>query len=311
MSIGPSAGTVEAYFNIAYANQSLASAETSLAHAKQTLALVRAQLAAGAVSDLDLSRAEQQVEERALTVSKGKQYRLVQRNALVVLLNGAPNPVPEPQRLPSKKLPLIQTGLPADLLARRPDLRAAEARLRAMLKNVDATQASFYPAISLTGSLGTASGQLLAFISNPVATLGANAALSLLNFKDITLQVAVSRAQYEKEVLGFRTTLLTAFSEVANTLGAQADYAEQVRRRRHVLGTAQETEKLLEARYRSGAINRIDWLNAQESRCAAEMALAHARHDQLLNESKLYRSLGGSAGRAGPDRRRSNREQRP
>ncbi|RUV64296.1 efflux transporter outer membrane subunit [Mesorhizobium sp. M5C.F.Ca.IN.020.29.1.1] len=297
------AGTVDAYFTIAHANQSLASAETSLDHAKQTRALVRAQVAAGAVSYLDLKQAEQKVEELAAAVSTRKQERLVLRNALVGLLNGASNPVPEPQRLPSKKLPPIQAGLPADLLARRPDLRAAEARLRAMLKNVDETRASFYPAISLTGTLGTGGEQLLAFISNPVARLGANAALSFLNFKDMKLQVAVSRAQYEKEVLRFRATLLTAFSEVANSLGARADYAERVQRLHNVLAAAQEIEQLHETRYRSGAIRLTTWLEAQEGRRAAETALADARLAQLLNESKLYRILGGSAARSGPDGR--------
>ncbi|MBA1142442.1 efflux transporter outer membrane subunit [Mesorhizobium neociceri] len=303
------AETVDAYFKIGHANQSLASAETSLAHAKQDRALVRAQVAAGAVSELDLKQAEQRVEERAAAVSTLKQVRLEWRNALVVLLNGAPNPIPEPQRLPSKKLPPIQAGLPADLLARRPDLRAAEARLRATLKNVDATRAGFYPPISLTSSLGT-SGQLLAFISNPVATLGANAALSFLHFKDMKLEVAVSRAQYEKEVLGFRTTLLKAFSEVADALGARADYAERVQRLHNVLAAAQEIEQLQETRYRSGDIRLAEWLHAQESRRTAETALADIRLAQLLNESKLYRILGGSAAKSGPDGRSTKKKPR-
>ncbi|MES0139434.1 efflux transporter outer membrane subunit [Mesorhizobium sp. M0016] len=304
------AGTIDAYLNIAHANQSLALAETSLAHAKQARALVRAQVAAGAVSDLDLKETDKRVEALAAAVSTRKQDRLKQRNALVVLLNGAPSPVPEPQRLPSKKLPPIQAGLPADLLARRPDLRAAEARLRAMLRNVDETRASFYPAISLTGALNAGSGQLLAFISNPVATLGANAALSFLNFEDMKLEVAVSRAQYEKGVLGFRTTLLTAFSELANALGARADYVERAQHLHKVLAAAQEIEQLQGTRYRSGDIRLTVWLDARESRREAEAALADLRLDQLLNESKLYRIMGGSAAGSGPDGRSTNKEPR-
>ncbi|WP_353642766.1 efflux transporter outer membrane subunit [Mesorhizobium sp. WSM2239] len=300
--------TVETYFRIAYANQLLASAQTSLAEAKQTRALVRTQMAAGAVSDLELRLAEQKVEQHAATVSQMKQARLVLRNSLIVLLNGEPNPVPEPQRLPSKKLPQLQAGLPADLLARRPDLRAAEARLRATLKGVDATRASFYPGISLTGSLSTSSPQLLAFITNPAAALGASVALSFLNLKDMKLSIAVSRAEFDEAVLNFRTTLLTAFSEVRTALGARADYAEQVQRRRNVLAAAKEIEQLEEARYRSGDISFSSWLAAQEGRRAAETALGGIRLEQLLNESKLYRILGGSAATTGPDRQRTAAE---
>ncbi|MBB6413945.1 TolC family protein [Mesorhizobium sangaii] len=293
------AGTIDAYFKIAYANQLLTSAQASLADVKQTRALVRTKMAAGAVSDLELWQAEQKVEEQAATVSARTQERLVLRNKLIVLLNGAPIPVPEPQRLPSKKLPPIQAGLPAGLLARRPDLRAAEARLRATLKDVDEIRAGFYPTISLTGGLNTSSPELLAFISDPVAMLSANAALSVLNLKDVKLKVAHSRALYEKEVLNFRSTLLKAFSEVADALGARADYAEQARRLRNALAPAQEVEQLQEAHYRSGGIGLGIWLDAQESRRAAELALAKVRLDQLLNDRSCTASW--AAAPPGPD----------
>lgn len=302
---------IKTYFRIAHANQSIAFAESRLAYFKQTQALVRTQMASGAVSDFELREVEQKLETQAARVSELKQVRLVQRNNLIELLNGAPSPVPEPQRLPSKKLPSIQAGLPADLLARRPDLRAAEARLRAMLKKtVDETRASFYPPISLTGTLGTSSPQLLAFISNPAATVGVNVALSFLNLKDMKLKVAISRAQYEEGVLNFRKTLLKAFSDVANALGARADCAERVRRLRNALSAAQEVERLTEARYRAGAITLRVWLDAQEHRRTAEIALADIRLEQLVNESLLYRALGGSAARAGPDRQSTAMEQR-
>ncbi|QND35797.1 TolC family protein (plasmid) [Sinorhizobium meliloti] len=176
-------------------------------------------------------------------------------------------------------------------------MRAAEARLRARLKGVDVTRASLYPTISLTSELGTSSPQLLGFISNPVGTLGANVALSFLNLKNSNLMVATSRQEYEKEVLDFRTTLLGAFSEVADALGARADDAERVRRHRNVLAAAQAIEHLQETSYRAGGINFKTWLDAQESRRAAEIALANVGLAQVLNESKLYRIIGGAVGK--------------
>lgn len=290
---------IDTYFRLAHANQSIASAESSLAYVRQTQQLVRSQVAGGAASDLELREVEQTVETQAARLSSLKQARLVLRNTLTVLLNGVESPVPELPRLPGKKPPAIAAGLPADILARRPDLRAAEARLRATLKGVDATRASFYPTISLTGSLGTSSQQFLSFISNPVATMGAGAVLAFLNLKDMGLTIAVSEAQYEEAVAAFRTTLLNAFAEVANALGARADHAERARRLSNALSAAREVERLTEARYRAGAVTLRVWLDAQERRRAADVALADVRLAQIVNESLLYRALGGSTPKIG------------
>ena len=290
--------TIETYFRIAHANQSIASAEISLAYLRQIQALVRKQVEIGVVSDLELHETEQAVETQAARISELRQARLVLRNVLTVLLNGVSSPVPEPQSLPQRRLPAIAAGLPADLLARRPDLRAAEARLRATLRGVDATRASFYPAISLTGGLGTSSDQLISFISNPVATLGAGAVLSFLNLKDMKLTVAVSQTRYEEAVAAFRTTLLNAFADVANALGARANYAERARQLRNAYAAAQEVEKLTEARYRAGAIALRIWLDSQERRRSAETALADVRLARIVSESMLYRALGGGVSSA-------------
>lgn len=286
--------TIETYFRIAHANEAVTSAENSLDYVRQVQNLVRKQLDVGDVSELELLEVEQTVETQAARVSELQQARLVLRNVLTVLLNGRPSPVPELQSLPRQKLPAMTPGLPADLLARRPDLRAAEARLKGALKNVDATRTSFYPGILLTGALGTSSNQLLSFISNPVGTLGTGTVLSFLNLKDMDLTIAVSQAQYEEAVAAFRTTLLNAFADVANALGARTNYVEQSRRLTNAYVAAREVEKLSETRYRAGAITMRIWLDAQERRRSAEVALADVQLAQFVNESILYRALGGS-----------------
>lgn len=129
--------TIETYWRLAYANQDLAAARASLDLARQVEELVKRQAAAGAATDLELAEVRQTVESQAASISDLEQSRVVLRNALGVLLNGVPNPVAEPEHLPARTPVQITAGLPADLLARRPDLRAAELRLRASLRNVD------------------------------------------------------------------------------------------------------------------------------------------------------------------------------
>ena len=112
------------------------------------------------MSGLDLTQAEQAIQSQQATLSQIEQQRVETRTALAVLMNMPVQQlsIQEPQRLPNIALPSIEAGLPASLLSRRPDLRATELRLRKALANKDANKASYYPSISLTGSLSTGVG---------------------------------------------------------------------------------------------------------------------------------------------------------
>lgn len=190
------ASTIETYWRIAYTNQDLATARSSVEVARQVENLVKEQARAGAATELELAEARQAVESQAAALSDLEQARLVLRNALTVLLNGVASPVAEPERLPRRTPVQITAGLPADLLARRPDLRAAELRLRASLRNVDQTRASLYPQITLTGNLGATSTDLMQLLANSIATLSAGLVLPFLNARDGQLRVKVSDIDY-------------------------------------------------------------------------------------------------------------------
>lgn len=287
--------TIELYFRLAHANESLAMAEASLQGARRVEEIVRVQAAGGAVSELEKNEARQNAEVQAARIPDLIQQRQVLRNALTVLLNGKPSPVAEPQRLARTRLPQISPGLPADLIGRRPDLRAAELRLRGSLRGTDLARVRFYPAISLTGSLGTTSTDLLSFVSNPAATLGGNMALAFLNFNEMKLNIAVSKAQFDEAATAFRGNVLTALSEVANALGARRAAIERTARLQSALEAAKTVERLSEARYRAGAVPLRTWLDAQERRRAVDASLADARLSRLLAEAILYRAIGGDA----------------
>ncbi|WP_332688029.1 TolC family protein [Devosia sp.] len=288
------ASTIEAYWRLAFTNQDLAIARGGLDAAREVENLVKSQAAVGAATELELAEVRQSVESQAAQLSDLEQNRVVLRNALGVLLNGVPNPVGEPQLLPRRTPVQITAGLPAELLARRPDLRAAELRLRASLRNVDNTRASLYPQISLTGNLGANSTDLMSILANPVATLGAGLVLPFLNFKDGELRVKVSEVDYQIAVSEFRASLLTAFSDTGTALSARTTLNEKSRRLRAALEAAQAADRLTGERYRAGAVALRIWLDAQERSRAAERALAANRLEQLLAEVQIFRVLGGS-----------------
>lgn len=283
------------YWQIAFANERISLAEKSLAYSRQTQALVKAQYRAGAVSKLETHEIVQSVTAQESALQQLIQTRTESREALGVLLDGTASPVPEAQALTAAPLPPVAAGIPAELLGRRPDLRAAELRLRRTLANSDATRLSYYPALTLTGSLGGSSTSLLNVLANPIATLGAGLALPFLNLQAMRFDTAIARTHTEEAAVLFRKALYTALAEVENALSARMTLTTQSEalQRSHI--AAVEAERLYEVRYRAGAVQLRSWLDAQERRRALDAETAANRFARLQNQVTLHLALGGSS----------------
>ncbi|QOX77621.1 efflux transporter outer membrane subunit [Trichlorobacter lovleyi] len=295
-------GTVATnYWTIAYLNERIASVDASILNAERVLGLVEVKYQAGAVSALDKLQAQQTVASQKAQLTELWQQRTEARNALAILFNQAPVPaVPERQRLPEGALPQVQAGLPASLLGQRPDLQAAEQRLKKYLANIDTTRASYYPSFTLTGTLGTSSTSLVEVIKNPYAALGAGLALPFIQWNTMRLHVETAQADYEEAVVNFRQTLYAALSDVENALAARKNYAEEIKQLQDSLDLAKKAEQLAEVRYLTGATDLQTWLDTQERRRDAERAFALVRLAQLKNSMALYQVIGGSTALAAP-----------
>lgn len=288
--------TCDLYWTIAFLNQRIAAGEESLARVERTLQLVQSQFNSGAVSRLELREAEQNLLSQQAAQSQLIQQRVESRNSLTVLLNGTPWPISdEPQNMNDAHSPEIEAGVPAQLLGRRPDLRAAELRLRESLSQIKVTRVSYYPAISLTGSVGGASDSLSSVLAHPVETLGVGLALPFIHWNEARLNTKIAGTEYEIAANDFRKTLYTAFTEVDNALSARQELTRQLDLSQRSFNAAVEVERLYDVRYRSGATPLRQWLDAQETRRQSELSLAQARLSQLQNDSRLFQALGGSA----------------
>lgn len=290
--------TATLYWQLGYYSQRLAAASQSIAYAERTLALVQAQYGAGAVSSLEVAESRQSLASQRATLAQLQQQYVETSSALVLLFDGSSTGPAAPgwsapQALPAAALPDVPAGLPAELLGRRPDLRAAELRLRESLANVDATRLSYYPQLSLTGTLGGSSASLGNVLSNPIGALGAGLVLPFLNRTQMEIDTAVARSDYEQSVVAFRQTLYQALTDVDNALSARRQYALQAEQLEQSLADARRAEQLYEVRYRVGAVALKSWLDAQEKRRAAETALAQNRLDRLTNHATLFQALGG------------------
>ena len=288
--------TAKLYWQLAYLNESLATAKLSLASSEKLYSLVNSQYQAGAVSGLDLTQAEQAVQSQKANLSQIQQSLVETRTAIAVLLHIPVQQlnIQEPQRLPQVNLPQIAAGLPADILSRRPDLRASELRLRETLANKDATTASYYPSINLTGNLGSSSTSLTELIKNPALTLGASLSLPFLQYNDMKKNIAISQLDYEKAILQYRQTLYQAFADVENALSARTQLNQQVQLQQRNLELAEKAERLTDVRYRNGAVALKNVLDQQETTRAARLSLVNTKQNQYSAYVTLMQALGGS-----------------
>ncbi|WP_432721705.1 efflux transporter outer membrane subunit [Jeongeupia wiesaeckerbachi] len=287
--------TAQLYWQIAELNQRIVNADASLADTQRALDLVTVQHRAGAVGGLDETQAALNVASQQAERTELLRQRVAARNALAILFDQAPQQrMSELAHLPQTPLPAVATGVPAELLSRRPDVAAAEWRLKRNLANVDATRADFYPKLTLTGSLGSADPKLTDLLSNPVGTLGAGLLLPFVQWNTMQLKVDISKTEYDEAVVLFRQTLYKALADVEDTLQAGRQLAARGVALQRAYTLSLKAESIAEARYRAGQTGVKDWLDQQRARRTAEDTLAQNRRDRLDNRMKLYQALGGS-----------------
>lgn len=286
--------TAELYFQIAYLNESITLGKQSIARARKSLNLAHLRYSAGADSSLEFQEAKRSLASQQASQEDLRRQLAQNQSALAVLFDGPPQDVVDnPKQLPQSVLPTVDEGLPADILGRRPDLRAAELRLRESLTNVDVQRTSYYPTLSLTGALGSTSSALLQVINHPVASLVAGISLPFLQWNEMKLNTALAQAEYDQAVVEFRQTLYEALKEVGDALSAGQYYTAQRQKLQEALSAARTVEGIYETRYRSGQESMQVWIDAQENRQTAETSLLANRLNQLLNYLILYQALGG------------------
>jgi multidrug efflux system outer membrane protein len=266
----------------------------------ESVRLTKLRFDSGVASEIDFQLANSLAQTARASYAQQQRLRMQDENALVLLL-GAPLP---PEAMAGadankldgvKSIPDVPAGLPSDLIAERPDIRAAEQQLIAANANIGAARAAFFPRISLTTSIGTVSSQFAGLfergsnawafspqLSLPIFNAGAN--IAGLDSAKAGRDIAV--AQYER-------TIQSAFRDVADALAGRATLTEQLKAQRAQADAEGIRFKLSDLRYRNGIASALDLLDAQRSQFAAQQATVQAHLLQLQNQVVLYKALGG------------------
>ena len=287
--------TLEQYWQLGYLGSAITLGEQQLANLTRTEQLTQTKYQAGAITRLDLAQARQQLAGKQAELASLKAQQEQARNALRLLLGRSSGPLEyAPASLAKQTIPELAVGIPADVLARRPDVKAAELRLRKTLAKGDEIRTSFYPSLTLTGSASTASDRLAQVLQNPVGTLGASLALPFLEYNRTQLAIESSELDYQIAETEFRKQLYTALVEVEDNLAARHYGQQRLDYLQEQLSYAQEAERLAKARFQAGATGVQAWLDEQNRLWDAQQSLLAQQKEQLTTTAKIYRALGGS-----------------
>jgi len=285
--------TAQLYWQLSYLDQQIAATQHSVQDAEHLVALLQTRPADDA-SRLEAAQAAQALATRQAEVSAWQQQRAAAQYALAILANQPPeSALPTPSPLAQQSIPDIPAGVPAKVLARRPDLQAAEWRLRESLAHVDSTRLSIYPTFTLTGHLSGSSSGLLDVLTHPVATLGLGVTLPFLHWRSNQLNIDTAQTDYEIAALRFRQTLYQALADVETVLSARHYDQEQGVALQQAADHAQVAEAEAERRYLAGKGTLKEWLDQQDARRNNDSAVANNRYRQLNDTMAVYRSIGG------------------
>lgn len=291
------------YFQVLSLRDRIAIAKANVDNAERVLSLVEAKARAGVVTPLDLARQRATTASQRATIPALEQQEREARANLALLLAVPPQGFDiEATGLKDIAAPQVAPGLPSELLARRPDIASATADLEGADASVTAARAAFYPSISLTGSTGFSSSALAALINPAAAAYNAGASLAQPLFDGRRLSGALENAKGRRaEVLAnYRSTVLTAFQDVSNTLGSIDTLARQGTLQRENVRQSQAAFDIAEARYRAGLEDYLSVLDAQRTLYSAEDTKAQNALSQLQARVTLFRVLGGGWQAASP-----------
>ena len=285
------------WFTLAADSENLRLARSTLETQEASYNLIRKRCDVGLSSDLDLRRAQTQVDTARGYVALYTQLAALDENALTLVVGTSVPPELLPPELDGVTSPgEISAGLSSGVLLRRPDVLAAEHRLKAANANIGAARAAFFPRISLTTAFGTASAELSGLFKAGSAswTFAPQIAVPIFDARtwsayDVTkVEREICVAQYEKAVQ-------TAFREVADALARQGTVGEQLAAQQSLVEAAAETYRLSNARYAHGIDSYLSVLDAQRSLYSAQQGLISLRLARISNLATMYRVLGGGA----------------
>jgi outer membrane protein, multidrug efflux system len=295
------ADVVTTYFDLRTAESQLAITRATIASREETLRLQEIRRAGGEIDELTLQQAHNELESARASLPAVIQRKHILEGALGVLIGLEPaelwdTPGWQGGDLAAIQLPGPVPGfLPAELLERRPDIRAAEAQLIAATAGIGVARAERLPRVNLSALLGTAAASTGDLFTSSAETwrLGAAVASPLWDFGRGKARVKSAAARAEQAEARYRLTVQSAFNDVRNALVLFETSHDRTESTRRLVTSLEHTERLAELRYHEGFVSFLELLDAQRALLDARLALEEAVRDHLTAAASLFKALGG------------------
>jgi len=283
------------YLTLAADRENLKLASSTLEAQEATYKLSQKRSSVGLASDLDLKRSQSQVDAARVDVVTYTRLVAQDENALNLLVGSPVPPELLPESLASVAPPKeVSAGLSSEQLLRRPDMIAAEHRLKEANANIGAARAAFFPRISLTTYIGTASTDLSNLFRAGQDTWSFAPQIVMPIFDPrVWSAYDLSKVQKELVIAQYEKAIQTAFREVADSLAVRGTVDKQIEAQQSLVDAIAETYRLSTARYVKGIDSYLSVLDAQRTLYSAQQALISLQLARITNRVTLYKVLGG------------------
>lgn len=287
------------YLELRTAEEQLAVARDNVRVQEESLRIARVRYQAGGTSELDVAQAETLLRDTEAAIPQLEARRRVAQDALCVLLGLPPQDLSalvgsEEGHVPDAPVG-VAVGVPADLLRRRPDVRAAELSAAAQSARIGVATADLLPAFQLNGSIGLSAERAADFFSGKsvAALAGPSFSWPVLNYGRIVNNVRLQDAQFEEAITRYANTVLVAQSEVEDALANYLQGLDRVQRLAAGASAANRAVDLSLIQYRAGATDYTAVLNSQQSKLRLDAELVGSKSDVAASVIALYKALGG------------------
>ena len=290
------AGVASAYYTLREQDLQLQISRETLASNQDSLKLTQLLSDHGRTSLLDVRQAEQLVYAASEAIPNLEKQIAQQEDLISILVGENPGEIARGLEITAQpRLPDIPAGLPSSLLERRPDIREAEAQLMAANAQIGVAKAAYFPAVTLTGEGGLESVALSNLFTGPAGLWSFAGQLTQPLYAGGQLRGAVrlSEAQKDQLALTYQQTIQRAFREVSDALIAYNKDQDFRKQQELLTNSAKDASRLSNLRYKGGAAGYLEVLDAETRQYAAELTLAQARLNEMLDYVQLYHALGG------------------
>lgn len=283
------------YLSLAADRENLQLARATLQAQQDAYGLVRRQFEDGLANELDLRQAQIPMDTAQRDVARYTQLVAQDQNALNLLAGLS---VPDellPVDLKSIPPPAdISAGLSSEILLQRPDIMAAEHRLRGAYAFIGAARAAFFPRIALSTAVGTASDDLSGLFGSGTGTWNFTPQVVMPIF-DARVWAALRVSESDRQIIltQYENVIQNAFREVADALALQGTIDQQIAAQLSLVEATAETYRLAEKRFKEGIDSYFNVLDAQRFLFPSQQVLVTLRLTRLANRVRLYAVLGG------------------